>query len=318
MAAPSPLIGLLPHTISSLPTHPSLASTISAQNTGEVARNPDHLLRYAQTLLAEAIEFTDTYLPLKFKPKSTKSSRPATAKVELLEHIRLQKSNEETWFARRSKHVNKAEPGTATFAEIDAGLRQEHSLHEMQYTPDVFDAYEVLSWDSEMPQPAPSATNGFASSSNTTSTCSQPIFTEISMRIYEMCHSLPAPLQPRVFSVLVASAKTGPDSFVVVQVPINIKSVPAAFYSNGRNAKEGTSPEKRKEPVIGIYTSIERCKVLPTTGEVEWVMATASDARGALPMWMQKMGTPGAVVKDVGLFIQWVQSIREKKKGRSG
>ena len=130
------------------------------------------------------------------------------------------------------------------------------------------------------------------------------------MRIYEMCHSLPTPLQPRSFSVLVASAKPGPDSFVVVQIPVEIKSVPAAFYSNGRNVKEGTSPEKRKEPVVGIYTSIERCRYLPESGETEWIMATASDARGLLPMWMQKMGTPGAVVRDVGLFVKWVQGRR--------
>ncbi len=41
---------------------------------------------------------------------------------------------------------------------------------------------------------------------------------------------------------------------------------------------------------------------------VEWVMATASDAKGWLPMWVQKLGVPGAVVKDVGLFIRWVRS----------
>ena len=44
--------------------------------------------------------------------------------------------------------------------------------------------------------------------------------------------------------------------------------------------------------------------------EVEWVMATASDARGALPGWVQKLGTPGAVVKDVGLFLGWVDGRR--------
>ena len=43
---------------------------------------------------------------------------------------------------------------------------------------------------------------------------------------------------------------------------------------------------------------------------IEWVMATASDAKGWLPMWAQKMGVPSAVVKDVGLFIRWVQKKR--------
>lgn len=38
---------------------------------------------------------------------------------------------------------------------------------------------------------------------------------------------------------------------------------------------------------------------------IEWVMATASDAKGWLPMWVQKLGVPSAVVKDVGLFVGW-------------
>ena len=33
-------------------------------------------------------------------------------------------------------------------------------------------------------------------------------------------------------------------------------------------------------------------------------MAVASDASGALPMWAQKMGLPGAIAKDVGLFLK--------------
>ena len=43
---------------------------------------------------------------------------------------------------------------------------------------------------------------------------------------------------------------------------------------------------------------------------IEWIMATASDAKGWLPMWMQKMGVPSAVVKDVGLFIEWAHKKR--------
>lgn len=57
--------------------------------------------------------------------------------------------------------------------------------------------------------------------------------------------------------------------------------------------------------MVRVYTSIERCRLLPDEN-VEWVMATASDAKGSLPMFAQKMGVPGAVVKDVGLFIKWV------------
>lgn len=34
-------------------------------------------------------------------------------------------------------------------------------------------------------------------------------------------------------------------------------------------------------------------------------MATASDAKGNLPMAVQKLGVPGAIVNDVGFFIRW-------------
>ena len=68
---------------------------------------------------------------------------------------------------------------------------------------------------------------------------------------------------------------------------------------------------------IRIYTSVERCILrenpdTPSKGEIIWMMATASDARGWLPMWMQKLGVPGAVIKDVGLVMKWVQEVREK------
>ena len=46
-------------------------------------------------------------------------------------------------------------------------------------------------------------------------------------------------------------------------------------------------------------------------GTIEWIMATASDAKGWLPMWAQKLGIPGAIVKDVGLFIAWVAKQRQ-------
>lgn len=52
-------------------------------------------------------------------------------------------------FARKSTHVHKAETGTATWEEFDGGLRVQHSEHEREYTPDVFDAFKVLDWDAE-------------------------------------------------------------------------------------------------------------------------------------------------------------------------
>ena len=47
--------------------------------------------------------------------------------------------------------------------------------------------------------------------------------------------------------------------------------------------------------------------------QIEWLMATASDAGGWLPMWMQRLGTPGAIVKDVGLFMKYIKKERDGK-----
>ena len=63
--------------------------------------------------------------------------------------------------------------------------------------------------------------------------------------------------------------------------------------------------------ISSIYTSVGRYKVLPDLN-VEWVMAVASDAKGWLPMWIQKMALPGAIVKDVGLFTKWTAENRAR------
>ncbi len=58
-----------------------------------------------------------------------------------------------------------------------------------------------------------------------------------------------------------------------------------------------------------VYTSIERCRITPS-GDVEWIMATASDAKGNLPLAVQKLGVPGAIVNDVGFFMKWIAEKR--------
>jgi len=141
-----------------------------------------------------------------------------------------------------------------------------------------------------------------------------------------MAHSLPFPLKPRVFPTLIITASLPcranggihpapcfdshhPTALLVVQIPINIADFPLALYSSGRNVQDGSTSQKRKKVVLGTYTSIEKCTFMPDLN-IQWVMATASDAKGWLPMWMQKLGVPGAVAKDVGLFVNWVKGTR--------
>lgn len=66
-----------------------------------------------------------------------------------------------------------------------------------------------------------------------------------------MCHKLPWPLAPRVFPVLLVSAKTDTFDFIVVQAPVSLEALPESFYSNGRNLREEDSTLKRKKPVLG-------------------------------------------------------------------
>lgn len=114
----------------------------------------------------------------------------------------------------------------------------------------------------------------------------------------QMCHNLPGPLYDRVFSVLVVTARKAKE-FIVVQIPVENGKLPSSKYHNVPKIQGG------------IYCSIEYGQLLEADTKVKWQMATASDARGSLPMWAQKMGVPGAVVKDVGLFIQWCQERRK-------
>ena len=146
-----------------------------------------------------------------------------------------------------------------------------------------------------------------------------------------MCHNLPTPLTHRSFSVLIVRAKTARDAFVVVQLPVDISKTSAAFYSNGRHRTEGETAEQKAKVVMGKYVSVERVRPVEAgDGEVaggqggsgggggvggkryKWDMATASDAGGFLPMSVQKMGVPGAVVNDVGFFMKWRTEERRK------
>jgi len=72
----------------------------------------------------------------------------------------LKQSDGEKWFARSSAHQDSKAKGTADFEEFDFGLRVDHSIHEKDYTPDVYDANKILDWDSEIQTGVVSASVG--------------------------------------------------------------------------------------------------------------------------------------------------------------
>jgi Protein of unknown function (DUF3074) len=142
-----------------------------------------------------------------------------------------------------------------------------------------------------------------------------------------MCHAFPGPLSPRCFPVLVLTAYTTPTSFLAVTVPVNLASPPleAAYYSTGRNATDpSATAQQQKGPVLGVYAAVETVRLLTgeehtgadgkEDGRIEWTMATTSDTKGNLPMFLQKPNLPGAVAKDVGLFTKWIGTVDVDKK----
>ena len=182
------LIRTAPLQPSELPDHPALArlgyghsnsvgtkddpgdSHLSSPAPKSVSSQRPELLPFIKAVLDEATIFVDDVVPNTFKESGEKQSIPAAAKVMLLKREigghELSRvpwassmvsrnppeavgKSREGWFARRSRHANRSDQGTADFPEFDHGLRVNHSEHEQEYTPDVFDAYRVLDWDSE-------------------------------------------------------------------------------------------------------------------------------------------------------------------------
>jgi hypothetical protein len=111
-----------------------------------------------------------------------------------------------------------------------------------------------------------------------------------------MVHKIPV-FTNRIFPVLVLTANMSSTSFIVVQVPLS-----------GVEKVEGARWSKHPDLVTGAYTSIEHVRVLPS-GDIEWIMATASDAKGSLPMAIQKPAIPGKIAIDVGLFLKWINVV---------
>ncbi|KAJ9617825.1 uncharacterized protein PV06_06224 [Exophiala oligosperma] len=336
--SPSNLIRLAPLQASDLPSHPDLPGS-----SAEVLPFLTALLEDGASFLSPS-NFQET-----FKNQSTKTSPPSAAKVEILtcsipatsisqvqwtgtssaqgagaavSRSKPQKIEGEHWFARRSVHADVSsksagKPGHANWDEFVFGIRDEHSKHEMEFTPTLYDARKVADWAGQI-----NKLDGEGRVHNK--------YDNLTMGVYEMCHTIPAPLMPRCFCVLVVTASTGDgDEIVAVTVPVDLasanrtgitttaaaaeKNKNVGFYSSMRNVREGEDAQRKKVVVMGAYTAVEVVRRHRETQEIEWIMATASDARGNLPMWMQKLGIPGAIAKDVGYFLKWIKDVDEKE-----
>ncbi|OAA73536.1 hypothetical protein ISF_00437 [Cordyceps fumosorosea ARSEF 2679] len=190
----------------------------------------------------------------------------------------------ETWFLRRSVHEDAARRGTASWEEFVAHFKAHHAESEMGFTTAIVGTTPRRSWDCA----------GLAIR------VGGETWTDWTLQLEESVHRLPFPLRRRVFPVLQATAAVdGRREFVVVQV--FYAGEPAAANAHGT--------------VTGAYTSIERVRELPGSDDgkkqIEWIMGTASDARGILPEFIQAMATPDLVPKDVEFFLSWVVGQRK-------
>ena len=250
--------------VDELPDHPKLRQTANGNTTSANASRPG-LRDFIHRALSEASEFADNTLSETFASKGEKKSPPSTNGVELLAHTYPQVQTNrvnyddtrmprllsgqgekpaEHWFGRRSRHANHSEEGTANWSEFDRCIRKLHSEYEKEYTPGIYDDYEVLNWNEAI---SSELRNGEVEGV-------LGKYEDIRMSLREMCHQLPFPLSPRTFSVVVLTAKgPGHRSLLVVQLPVDIRKLDAAVYSNRRNVteREGRSHLQKTPTVLG-------------------------------------------------------------------
>lgn len=257
-------------------------------------------------ILSEAIPFIDGVAPKaggeptwksRGSPKKFPDSDAPVYQYERTVLVKGQKSMNEsveerkqdqrnnTWFCRKSCHKNSAEKGTASWEEFVRGFKDSHAETEKNYISTVIAVRKAMSWDTKSLEIEIEGGK----------------WIDISLELWEMKHQIdPKPLKNRTFPPLHITARlAGTNEFIVVQLPVSdIDRSPYAEYA------------RDKSLVVAAYTSIERIRILPESGEIEWIMATASDVGGVLPQWMQNLAVPGEITKDVQKFLAWIPSQR--------
>ncbi|KAI2602022.1 hypothetical protein GGR54DRAFT_626081 [Hypoxylon sp. NC1633] len=278
----------------------------------------DELPALLRPILEEALPFIDSAAPRSgappdrtlWKHKGTHSQADSAARVEVLERVvpaaDLEKVAEsrsgngkdkvrpETWCCRRSVHEDKAARGTAAWPEFERCFRDEHAETERKFTPACLAARQALEWDCGGFEATAGADDGGLT------------YARFTLVVEEMRHRIGRPvLRDRTFPVLqMTCAATTQQEFLVVSIPVpdfGARS-PASTLASEKGAQ------------VAFYVSVERFRRLDD-GNIEWLMATASDAAGALPAWVQNMAAPGVIWKDVPLFLGWIGREREKRGG---
>lgn len=228
----------------------------------------------------------------------------------------------ETWACRRSVHhdSNVAGDGSASWDEFVTCFKDKHVECEEAFTPSIVETRVLRDYDVAGLQVDDEHGERYGS---------------FTMKVVEARHKIGVKplLKDRVFTVLQvtcvllspeagSAAAANCEEILVISIPVSdAESLTTASESPVRGKSNNKEEDPfRKDAVKGSYVSVERIRKLPTTEndgqpQIEWIMATASDARGSLPGWVQTKAVPGQIAKDVTLFLKWVAKERERKGG---
>lgn len=274
----------------------------------EKTATPEELTPFLTSLLLEACPFIGDVPGAQTSPfksswqsKGSRCFRHSKAPVNLYErtvpvgvlqgvakenevpHLKGGKMLPETWFLRRSVHEDSPVTGTASWHEWVRCFKERHAEAEKEFTPTVLSTRVNQEWDCR----------------GIEIELEGETWVDWTLKLEESVHKMPTPLKNRVFPVLQATAAAkGKREFMIVQIATE---------------RSGEGVQDQSSNVLGAYTSIER--LMETPDGVEWIMGTVSDAKGALPPWLQKMAMPGPVAKDVDKFLGWVATQRKSNNG---
>jgi hypothetical protein len=120
------------------------------------------------------------------------------------------------------------------------------------------------------------------------------------------------------------------DESLVVQLPVDLNSFPEvvkqkchhrvgetqSYHPPSEAVTSHNKAKVGKSLVQGEYASVE--KVTRRGEQNHWVMGTTSNAKGVLPMWVQKKAVPGEIVKDVEYVYEYIEKHRGELVRKSG